>query len=99
MERRNYHWQAVVKKLRRRPGKWSLEFQNVPERSVRLVRLKRHPALRFEDGYLQAQMTESYLDDEGTRRGSLWVRLVLYQDQPTDTIGESHAQEDQRMDE
>lgn len=77
MSKRNtYDWPALVAKLRRRPGRWVLALADVPASTEKLVRLRRHPALRLEGETVLASMRNVYTDSDGHRRGDVYLKIV-----------------------
>jgi hypothetical protein len=76
MGRNFYNWPAIVADLRRTPGHWVPLFPDHPARLVSSIRLRRHPALRFEDGYLEATIVNKYQSPGFAPRGDIWVRYV-----------------------
>jgi hypothetical protein len=80
MTRTYYRWDETVAKLRRNPGKWVRTHDDVPfKSSLRIVRLKKHPALVIRDGVIEAEMDNQYLDENGLVRGILWMRYTPHE--------------------
>lgn len=69
-------WSAVVRRLRRAPGRRERTFVNVPVSVARTIRQRRHPDLRFEGGHLEAEVLNEYVDDVGTKRGDVYVTYI-----------------------
>lgn len=96
--RNTYPWSELVERGRRRPGAWlQPPLRNVPVTVVRTVRQRRHPALRVEDGHLEARAEHRYEDELGTQRCTVWLRFVASPPRvPTPLVGESGGSEPPR---
>lgn len=73
---RYIEWQAIVARLRERPGAWSLELPDTLASSAVSVRDRRHPALHMDDGRLEYLLQNEHVDDHGRSRGDLYLRFV-----------------------
>lgn len=67
-------WAEVVKAARRAPG-WVLVLPDSAYSLVKHIRLRRHPDLRLEDGYLAVRIRNVY-EQDGKQRGDIDVRFV-----------------------
>lgn len=85
MTRRHYGWAALVARLRERPDRWALEFPNEPVRLAKRIRLRQHPALRFDDGVVEVMLLNEYRLN-GVRRADIWVRWAP-------TVHNTHTEE------
>lgn len=72
-----YQLAAHIKRIKRVPGRWSLEYTNVPNHLVAIIRLRKHPVLRREHGGLiEARASDVYRDSDGKRRANIWMRFT-----------------------
>lgn len=78
-KRQSYDWKAIIDEARKKGGRWFTrpEMANAPARLESSIRLRRHPDLRVKDGRLQAELTNEYVDEQGTKRGIIWLRFLL----------------------
>ena len=76
MRRNFYNWPAVVEVLRQSPGRWQKLFPDHPARLASSIRLRRHRALRLDDGTIESTITNKYTPPGFAPRGDIWVRFV-----------------------
>jgi len=55
-----------------------VRLNDVPARLERTVRERSSPALHLDDGVIEAELKNSYLDAEGHRKGDLYLRFVAH---------------------
>lgn len=87
---RYHRWDDIIQKAQALPGTWQFLLPNSPASVVKTIGLRRHPALRRDDGRLEAQLRNEYKDESGKRRANVMVRWV-----PVGMIteGEIHTKE------
>lgn len=85
MTRVHHPWSLIIKETRRLPNKWAMTLPDVPARLEKKVRLREHPDLRRDDGRLEAHLRNVYEDDDGHKRGDLFLRWVP--SSPHDKVG------------
>ncbi len=69
-------WPAIIEQARLMPGVWQVLLPDEPQRLVTHIRYRRHPALRRDDGHLEARIAHVYTSESGARRGNISVRWV-----------------------
>jgi len=80
---RYHNWEQIVATLRLTPGVWALRLVNQPTRLARTVNDRSAPALRIEDGRIEAKIVNSYTDSDNRRRGDVYLRYMPAQ-QPSE---------------
>ena len=73
---RYIRWSSIVNLARQNKGAWFLALADVSSRTTELVTGRRHADLRLPDGKLEASMRHEYKDENGLKRGDLYVRFV-----------------------
>ena len=73
-------WPVIVEAARRKPGWWVLRYNDVSQSVARAIDNRSTAALRLEDGKLEAEMINRYVDEHGLRRGDMYVRYIPYAD-------------------
>jgi hypothetical protein len=76
LARRSKHdWEAVIRRLKRNEGRWILALPDVPIATVKLVRLRRNPALRtLPKGSSIDIDTVNVYGPRGHQRGDVYLR-------------------------
>lgn len=74
-KRITYDWPATVKTLRRNKGRWLLIYSDVPLAAAKIVRQRRHPALRLEGEVVRPNPMNVYTTRQGQRRCDLYLML------------------------
>ncbi len=73
---RYYRWPSIVAALRETPDEWRRMLPNAPLSVVKVVRLRRSPALRLDDGVIEVAAMFPHKGDDGRHRGDIWLRYV-----------------------
>lgn len=73
--RNSYRWEQTVTALRQQKGRWLLLHQDVPLAAAKIVRQRRHPALRLTGEVVRVSARNVYVNRDGQRRCDLYLLL------------------------